>query len=123
MTDAPERIWLSRAWAETFVADDPRENIAGYVRADIHATALDQLAAAKAENLRLRGLVERARHIIPDFYMKWHDAARVAVSADLETCGKCMGNGYGGHPDSGSVCSDCGGAGGVARAALSQEAG
>ena len=41
-------------------------------------------------------------------------AALTAVSApDLETCGKCMGSGYGGHPDSGALCSDCNGTGGV----------
>jgi len=32
---------------------------------------------------------------------------------DIETCGKCMGSGYGGHPDSGVLCSDCNGTGGV----------
>jgi len=31
----------------------------------------------------------------------------------LETCGKCMGSGYGGHPDSGQLCADCNGSGGV----------
>jgi hypothetical protein len=33
---------------------------------------------------------------------------------DLEMCGKCMGSGYGGHPDSGALCVDCNGTGGVA---------
>lgn len=32
---------------------------------------------------------------------------------ELETCGKCMGSGYGGHPDSGALCPGCGGTGGV----------
>ena len=32
---------------------------------------------------------------------------------DLETCGKCMGSGYSGHPDSGHPCADCNGSGGV----------
>ena len=36
-----------------------------------------------------------------------------ARGGDMETCGKCMGSGYGGHPDSGALCSDCNGSGGV----------
>lgn len=32
----------------------------------------------------------------------------------LETCGRCMGSGYGGHPDNGALCIDCNGSGGVA---------
>ena len=32
---------------------------------------------------------------------------------ELETCGKCTGSGYGGHPDSGALCADCNGTGGV----------
>ena len=31
----------------------------------------------------------------------------------METCGRCMGSGYGGHPDSGAVCADCNGSGGI----------
>jgi DnaJ-class molecular chaperone len=48
--------------------------------------------------------------------------ALTAVSApDLETCGKCMGSGYGGHPDSGALCSDCNGTGGVSALEATQE--
>lgn len=32
----------------------------------------------------------------------------------MEMCDKCSGSGYGGHPDSGYLCSKCRGAGGVA---------
>jgi len=42
-------------------------------------------------------------------------AAIVARVNEMETCGKCMGSGYGGHPDSGAICADCDGSGGVAR--------
>ena len=35
------------------------------------------------------------------------------MSDDLELCGRCMGSGYGGHPDSGVLCADCNGSGGV----------
>ena len=35
------------------------------------------------------------------------------TAPELETCGTCMGSGYGGHPDSGVLCPDCGGTGGV----------
>jgi len=35
------------------------------------------------------------------------------TTPELETCGKCMGSGYGGHPDSGVLCPDCNGSGGV----------
>ena len=35
------------------------------------------------------------------------------TAPELEICGKCMGSGYGGHPDSGVLCPDCGGTGGV----------
>ena len=31
----------------------------------------------------------------------------------METCGACMGSGYGGHPDSGVLCNECNGSGGV----------
>lgn len=31
----------------------------------------------------------------------------------FETCSQCMGSGYSGHPDSGALCSVCGGSGGV----------
>lgn len=34
---------------------------------------------------------------------------------DVEPCGKCMGSGYGGHPDSGALCTDCHGKGGIIR--------
>jgi hypothetical protein len=39
-----------------------------------------------------------------------------APDVELETCGNCMGSGYGGHPDSGAVCFKCDGSGGVAPA-------
>jgi len=41
------------------------------------------------------------------------DIAAVQPAQVLETCGKCMGSGYGGHPDSGQLCADCNGSGGV----------
>ena len=53
--------------------------------------------AAEAERDALRAKVARL------------EGARDA----METCGKCMGSGYGGHPDSGAMCSDCNGSGGV----------
>lgn len=34
------------------------------------------------------------------------------MSSDLEVCSQCMGSGYAGHPDSGDLCSACGGSGG-----------
>ena len=40
------------------------------------------------------------------------DIAAVQPAQVLETCGKCMGSGYGGHPDSGQLCADCNGSGG-----------
>lgn len=43
------------------------------------------------------------------------DLAAVQPVQVLETCGKCMGSGYGGHPDSGHPCADCSGIGGVPR--------
>lgn len=36
-----------------------------------------------------------------------------AVTHEPEICGKCMGSGYGGHTDSGAVCHDCNGSGGI----------
>ena len=49
--------------------------------------------------------------IYPETLAAWNTRALPAV--DLETCGKCMGSGYGGHPDSGTLCFDCNGTGGV----------
>jgi Lar family restriction alleviation protein len=55
---------------------------------------------------------------VPKAIAKWN--ARYAN--DMETCANCMGSGYGGHPDSGAVCFDCNGTGGVALPALIAEA-
>ena len=52
---------------------------------------------------------------IPDARMG--DIKTTADGVALETCGKCMGSGYGGHPDSGALCPDCNGTGGVPRPA------
>jgi hypothetical protein len=41
-------------------------------------------------------------------------AVAASQPADLETCGRCMGSGYGGHPDSSALCNDCNGSGAVA---------
>jgi len=38
---------------------------------------------------------------------------RLETGDALEMCGTCMGSGYGGHPDSGALCADCAGSGGM----------
>lgn len=43
-------------------------------------------------------------------------SAAQAREAEPEMCGKCMGSGYGGHPDSGVLCPDCNGTGGISSA-------
>lgn len=43
-----------------------------------------------------------------------HRPLAASQPANLETCGRCMGSGYDGHPDSGALCIDCNGSGGVA---------
>jgi hypothetical protein len=43
---------------------------------------------------------------------------RVKPEDVFETCGACMGSGYGGHPDSGALCAECDGSGGQLVAAL-----
>lgn len=40
-------------------------------------------------------------------------ALAAQIEVGMETCGQCMGSGYGGHPDSGYSCHVCGGSGGV----------
>ncbi len=51
-----------------------------------------------------------------------HDTSPgVTAGAELETCGKCMGSGYGGHPDSGALCPECDGSGGVAPAPVDKQ--
>ena len=46
----PDRIWLSRAWAETFTTQDERENVAPFVRRDPAVlAALPEVAAMVAE--------------------------------------------------------------------------
>ena len=40
-------------------------------------------------------------------------AKLLARGGEMETCWKCTGSGYGGHPDSGALCPDCNGSGGV----------
>jgi len=67
MSDAPERIYLARAWAETFVTHDERENVAEYIRADVSATRIAdltrQLAGEQRQHhetcARLAGAIER----------------------------------------------------------------
>jgi hypothetical protein len=41
-----------------------------------------RIAAAEAREAKLRELVERARQIIPDCYVTWHDAAIKAVAQE-----------------------------------------
>ena len=50
---------------------------------------------------------------LADAWNRRADLAAVQPAQVLETCGKCMGSGYGGHPDSGQLCADCNGNGGV----------
>lgn len=44
----------------------------------------------------------------------WNRRAAIpARVVEPQMCGKCMGSGYGGHPDSGVPCADCKGSGGI----------
>lgn len=55
---APERIWLPIEHAED-AANQPTDDLAGYVRADLHATVCRDLSAALAANQLL--VTEHAR--------------------------------------------------------------
>lgn len=75
----------------------------GDVMAAIQGYAVQQVG--KFQHPTLRGAAE-AIAAIP--------AVAASQPANLETCGRCMGSGYGGHPDSGAVRTDCNGDGAVA---------
>ena len=55
---------------------------------------------------------ETQQWVVDAMNAAWNRSA-VQPAQVLETCGKCMGSGYGGHPDSGQLCADCNGNGGV----------
>lgn len=88
MSDAPERIWLGRAWANTFATQtDPVQN--EYIRADLCIT-LDQanvkLALHESENVT-RGLLldklEAQLQIVQSSLMNAQDQANAMVGAAL----------------------------------------
>ena len=85
----------------------------------------DQTAAITAQRAQLAEVrhLMHMRHqemLTADGLMRKHqvraDRAEAALAAqieEMETCGDCMGSGYGGHPDSGVLCHECGGSGAI----------
>lgn len=84
-------------------AVDP-EWLASHVVCDCGATGPRQDVDREYQADAMRALTDWNRRA---------DLAAVQPAQVPETCGKCMGSGYGGHPDSGQLCADCNGSGGV----------
>lgn len=64
MSDAPERIWLARAWANTFTTYDDREQCCEYVREDLHTALQARLAELEAERDEALNQLDSSRHSV-----------------------------------------------------------
>jgi hypothetical protein len=84
----------------------------GRVQSDTPLTDMDEVVIYQGEADGLFWLRPESEFVDGRFV----ELPSVAASQPfaLETCGRCMGSGYGGHPDSGALCIDCNGSGGAA---------
>ena len=109
------RAQLAEARAELH---GPVEHLSAQEHSNIIAhlsPELEHIGALPNRNSLMMALVEATNAARKDAARADRAEAALAaqIEADMETCGQCMGSGYGGHPDSGVSCPVCGGSGGV----------